>query len=262
MRATTLNAYLYKQYADDQDLQAFVTAYNAATQTYVDWFNEVGLPYYPGLSGDLLEWVAEGLYGLTKTQLASQATASTGAFNTTAINALAINDGVPTTQQFFTLTDDVFKRILTWHFYKGDGKRFSIRWLKRRIMRFLVGTNGIDPQPGQPGFQVGTETTSSIGVVIASNTMTVSLDQSMLSLQAGVTPGILTLFKLAFEGGNLELPIGYTYVVNIITGFDALAIPNVLRSTGSQLTQTTGPTSVVALGGTGLYAYTLSLIHI
>ena len=42
------------------------------------------------------------------------------------------------------VTDDVFKRILTWHFYKGDGKNFSVRWLKRRIWRFLQGANGTD----------------------------------------------------------------------------------------------------------------------
>ena len=28
---------------------------------------------------------------------------------------------------------------MTWHLYKGDGKTFNTRWLKRRVMRFLTG---------------------------------------------------------------------------------------------------------------------------
>jgi hypothetical protein len=42
-------------------------------------------------------------------------------------------------------SDDLYRRIITWHFYKGDGKYFSIRWLKRRIWRFLYGPNGLPP---------------------------------------------------------------------------------------------------------------------
>lgn len=257
MRQTTLNSYLYRQYKDDDDLQALIAAYNQATQYYVDWFNAADLPYYPGLSGGQLDWVANGLYAQKRTQLASPLSAAKGMLNTLVpLNTvMPLNTFVAATQTFYNLSDDVFQRILTWNFYKGDGRHFSIRWLKRRIMRFLVGANGIDPQPMQSAFSVGCETTSAIGVVIASNIVTVSLDQSLLSLQAGVTPGILQLFQLAFQGGNLELPLGYTYVVNIITGFDALARPNVLTSSSPQLTQTTAPTSVVTLGGTGLYTY-------
>ncbi|MGA3767720.1 hypothetical protein ACPBXC_29065, partial [Escherichia coli] len=40
--------------------------------------------------------------------------------------------------------DDLFKRIMTWNFYKGDGFYFSIPWIKRRILRFLLGVNGTD----------------------------------------------------------------------------------------------------------------------
>lgn len=261
MRTTTINSYLYEEYADDDDLQSFVMAYNAATQTYIDWFNQTYLVYYPGLFGDLLNWVAKGLYGLERTQLSSPISPATGPLNTVELNVLALNDGVPSSETFYDITDDVFKRILTWDFYKADGKRFCIRWLKRRIMRFLVGTNGIDPQPfnmdGTPNvnFTVGAETTSAIGVVIASGTVTVSIDQTLLSLQTPIEPGILTLFQLAFEDGNLELPLEFAYVCNIITGFDALAIPNVLVGFGPQLNQAVGPTSIIALGGTGIYTY-------
>ncbi|WBA60278.1 hypothetical protein [Citrobacter sp. 21OH12SH02A-Citro] len=42
------------------------------------------------------------------------------------------------------VSDDLFKRIMTWNFYKGDGYYFTIPWLKRRIIRFLTGVDGVD----------------------------------------------------------------------------------------------------------------------
>jgi hypothetical protein len=106
-------SYLYTWYQDDDDLQAFVATYNSMTQTYVNWFNQIGLPIYPGvlIVGSLLDWVAEGIYGYTR--LAG-------------------------------MSDDILKRTLTWLFYKGDGKYFNVVWLKRRVMRFLEGINGTD----------------------------------------------------------------------------------------------------------------------
>jgi hypothetical protein len=255
VRQQTLNSYLYTQYADDDDLQALVEAYNQGTQYFVDWFNNVNLPYYPGLSGGLLNWVAEGLYGLQRTQLASQLSSAKGALNTVALNTMVLNGSIPASQTFYDLTDDIFKRILTWNLYKGDGRQFSVRWLKRRIIRFLVGTDGVDPNPADPGFTIGTETTSAVGVVISSGNIAVAIDQSALSLQAGVTPGVLQLFKAALEGGNLEMPLGYSIAVSIITGFVAIARPNVLTSDGPQFTQTTAATGVAVLGGTGNYSY-------
>lgn len=254
-RATTIPSYLYMQYADDDDLQAFVQAYNDAAQTYVDWFVTAGLPFYPNLSGDLLVWVALGLYGQPKTQLSTAATAIGGPLDTETLDALPLDKFIPSTQTFYNLTDDVFKRILTWNFYKGDGKRFSITWLKRRVMRFLVGTNGIDPQPWNPGFTLGAETTAPIGVAIASHVVTVSIDQTLLSLITNVPANVLSLFKLAFQGGNLDLPAVYTYVCNIITGFDAVCRPNAISSESVATSQTTLPVTVTALGGTGNYTY-------
>jgi hypothetical protein len=258
MRTTTLRSYPYKQYEDDDDIQALFKAYNDATQVIVDWFNETPLAYYPALTGDLLNWVVAGLYGLRRTQLASPLSPALGPLNTLVpLNSLfPLNTFVPPVQTFYNLTDDVFQRILTWNFFKGDSRRFSMQWLKRRVIRFLLGTNGIDPQPQQADFVIGTETTSAIGVVIAANVCTVSIDQSLLSLQApSVTPGILKLFKLAFEGGNLELPLRYTYAVSIITNFVALIRPGVLSSNLPVFTQTVGPAIVAVLGGTGIYTY-------
>lgn len=257
MRATTLNSYLYKQYEDDDDLQALVAAYNGATQTFVDWFNQVSLPYYPGLTGPLLNWVAEGLYGLKRNSLASPFSPALGPYNTVAYNTTVYNGYTPSSQTFYTLSDDVFKRILTWDFFKGDGKRFSIRWLKRRIMRFILGANGIDPQPGQPGFVIGTENTQAIGVVISTSTnvCTVSINQTLLSALVQIAPGVLTLFKLAFEGGALDLPVQYTYVCNIVSALTVVMAPSTQTSTDSALNQTTGIATALVTGGTAFYTY-------
>jgi len=254
-------AYPYQEYADDDDIQALIGAYNGYTQTVIDWFNSIDLPYYPGLSGVELDWVANGLYGTQRTQLASPLDQALGMLNTLELNTSVLNRYTPSSQIFYELPDDIFKRILTWNLYKGDGNRFSMRWLKRRIARFLFGVNGIDPQPWVPGFTVGAETTSAIGTVVSTgidgHTLTISLDQSLLSLQSQqITAGVLTLFRLAFLGGRLELPMQYTtLIVSIITNFVALARPNVETSSGPQLSQTTGTTAVTALGGTGIYTY-------
>jgi hypothetical protein len=262
---SNLASYLYQQYADDEDLQGFVDSQNDAAQTYLDWFNSAALPYYPNLTGDLLNWVMKGLYGLDRTQLASPKTPASGMLDTVLLNTFTLNEYVASTQTFYSINDDVAKRILTWDFYKGDGKHFSVRWLKRRVMRFLAGTDGLDPRPYQvsadgtivlnPNFQIGAESTGAIGVVFGAGTVTVSIDQSLLSLQLNLAPNILQLFKLAFEGGALELPLDYTYSVNIITNFVVVVRPTAVSSTGSAATQTTGAALAVALGGTGIYTY-------
>jgi hypothetical protein len=265
VRATTINSYLYTEYADDDDLQAFVSAYNAATQTFITWFNKVALPYYPGLSGPLLDWVGSGLYGQPRTSLASPASTALGMLNTVPLNTLVLNGYVPSTSSVYVLPDDIYQRILTWNFYKGDGKRFCTRWFKRRIARFLFGANGIDPQPFLPGFtpnpnfQVGCETTTAIGMHISGSVITVTINQTLLSTQATISPLVLTLFALALEAGPisgpLDLPIQYTYVVDIVTALTATAIPGILSSSSPNFSQTTASTSVATSGGTGLYTY-------
>jgi hypothetical protein len=217
MLGTTILSYLYQQYADDDDLQAFVAAYNQMTQVYVTWFQTVSLPYYPGLTGPLLNWVGLGLYGLPRTSLQASSTAALGMLNTEAFNTNPLNSFIPGTSTFFQLTDDVYQRILTWDFFKGDGKRFCMRWLKRRIMRFLVGVNGIDPQPQNPGFVVGAENTAAISAKVLSNVLTVSISQSTMSaLAPALTPGILQVFQEAFQGQALDLPAQFSgFVCNI-----------------------------------------------
>lgn len=176
---STIPSYLYEEYADDDDLQAFVAAFNTLAQSYgPTWLNLVNLPIYTGLAGLLLDWVGAGLYGMPRPTLYSPYTLIAGPYNTVPYNSIPYNFSgfyqagnvvssqgigqfaigispiggriVPVPEPSGQATnDDTYQRILTWHFYKGDGWYFNIRWLKRRVMRFLFGDSGTDPGVSQ-----------------------------------------------------------------------------------------------------------------
>jgi hypothetical protein len=148
----TIPSYIYQQFADDADLQAFAQSFNLLAQIYVSWFATVPLAVYtsPAITGALLDWVARGIYGFVRPSLASGRNRNLGSYNTTSYNTIAYNRRKVIGPSNVTVTsDDVFKRIITWNFYKGDGNVFNVRWLKRRIMRFLLGTNGTAPNIDQ-----------------------------------------------------------------------------------------------------------------
>lgn len=224
-------SYLYQEYQDDDSLQAFVLAFNARVQEDVDWFNTIELPVYtsPTINGTLLDWVAQGLYGMSRPSLSSGRGAYVGPLNTYALNGIAYNQVELVGPTDITVTtDDVFKRILTWHLYKGDGKLFNVRWLKRRIERFLFGADGTDPP---------VITTYPVSVMFGlKNQMTISLAQGRTKVISGTwyngfvlngeafndlkiefTPGgdppLAQIFKEAVGSGVLELPFQFDWEV-------------------------------------------------
>jgi hypothetical protein len=229
----TIPSYLYEQYRNDDNLAAFVRAYNKLTQQYVTWFNQINLPVYTGplIAGSLLDWVAEGLYGITRPALGSGTNRNLGPYNTVAYNTLAYNQLKKIGPQNVTATtDDIFKRIITWNFYKGDGKVFNIRWLKRRVMRFLEGTNGVN-------FNVST--TYSVSVTFGvGNQVNINLSNTIRTVTGGAIynrfgynriaynatlstsqqsaplPNAV-IFKEAVDAGVLDLPFQFQWVVNI-----------------------------------------------
>lgn len=137
-------AYVYEQYYDDQNVGAFFAALNDLQQSYIDSANSLNLPIYTGLSGALLDWVGTNLYGLPRPALSSGNTSIIGPFNSYVFNSVPFNDyEVIGSSDVVATSDDTYKSILTWHFYKGDGKYFSIRWLKRRVMRFITAVDGV-----------------------------------------------------------------------------------------------------------------------
>lgn len=200
--ATPPLSVLYVQYNDDDDLQAFVAAYNAAAAYYAAWFTNANLPIYTQLTGSLLDWVALGLYGFTRPTIEAVGVAALGPLNTAQLNTIVLNGykaGTPST--FAQATDDLFQRIMTWHLYKGDGKVFTLKWLKRRVKRFLYGANGKD---------VNVADTSKISISISTDFVTIDLtrvnDVSMTLLQN---------FLYIVEGGLIELPPQFVFQVII-----------------------------------------------
>lgn len=140
-------SYLYYQYSDDADLQAFVQVFNEIAQGYLDWFNQTPLGVYTSsnISGPLLDWVGNNLYGIARPTVGAWHPSILGAMGTTYLGQMAMGAASVTTfPSNAVLTDDLYKRVLTWHTYRGDGKQMTIPWIKRRCARFIYGTDGGD----------------------------------------------------------------------------------------------------------------------
>jgi hypothetical protein len=193
-------SYLYRQYADDADLQSLVDGYNAYAQAYLDYLNGLELPIYTGapIAGTLLDWVAVGLYGYPRPGLPSLGTPAIGPYNTFLFNAIPYDGNTLGTDGTYTYTtDDVYKRCLTWAFYKGDGRTFTMRWLKRRINRFLNGLNGTDVTNDQT-YKISVEPTG----------------KRAYTITVATTP-ISSIFAAAVAAGVLELPFQIAWTVNL-----------------------------------------------
>ncbi|WP_258557194.1 hypothetical protein [Kluyvera ascorbata] len=127
-------------------------------------------------------------------------------------------------------SDDLFKRIMTWNFYKGDGFYFTIPWLKRRVLRFLTGVDGVD---------VVNDQRWSISVLFSSSGATISIIKGYRKLTDSATfnasafntrafnqkSSVLiksteyeyaALFKQAFDSGLLHMPFYQPVTVTIV----------------------------------------------
>jgi hypothetical protein len=234
MLTQTIPSYLYVEYNDDEDLQAFVTAFNQLAQQYVNWFNQIGLPIYTGplIVGALLDWVGLGLYGIARPSLAGAGqTRILGPLNTLQFNQLEFNRyQTLSSSSYYQTNDDIYKRIITWNFYKGDGYVFNIRWLKRRIMRFLYGDDGTDP---------GVSQTNQISITFGLNhVVNINIQSHIATFNGGAIFNMMGFNNSAFNGfkvvvtqlnpvldaailataihsGVLQLPFQYTYIVNV-----------------------------------------------
>jgi hypothetical protein len=195
-------AYVYQQYNDDENIQALVAAYNNIAQQYLTLMNTINLPVYTGpqIVGSLLDWVAEGIYGMTRPALASGLNRNLGPLNTYMFNQPVVLNGIVITgQQNVTATsDDIFKRIMTWNFYKGDGNVVNIRWLKRRCVRFLNGSNGVD---------VDTSNTYGVSVSFSGQTCTINFSAALYQYAS--------ILKEAIDSQAVQLPFQILFVVTV-----------------------------------------------
>lgn len=200
--ANILPAYPYQQYSDDINIVAFFNAYNAIVQTYLDWFNDTPLAIYtsPNVSGPLLDWIGQGIYGIPRPVFSSLTTHFEGAaINEFAFNSIAIDGSKnDVTGTAIVGTDDYYKRVLTWHTYIGDGKYTNFQVLRRRIARFLYGINGGDITAAQAQ-------NVSIAVGSSPNAITISIPAGTAS----------QYFQRALEAGTLAFPFQLVPTVEI-----------------------------------------------
>lgn len=201
MLTKTIPSYLYTEYADDSDLQGFVDAYNSLSQEQITWFATVGLPIYTGLSGQLLDWVAAGLYGLYRPVVPTSSSKLIGPINTWTPNEIPINSVSKTNTGSFALaSDDVFKRMMTWYLFKGDGFQFSTLWLKKRITRFLFGVNGVNYNIGQ---------TYQASVQFGGG------NEVMIHIEGPVANNMDVILAYCIKSGITPLPFQYSFDVSL-----------------------------------------------
>lgn len=231
MLITIIPSYSYWQYNDSPDIAAFFAGFNQLSQQYLDAFNALNLPIYTGplITDLLLDWVAIGLYGIKRPSLPSGAEQIIGPLNTQAANDLLPNDfEILGPMTYYAATDDIFKRVLTWNLYKGDGTVFNIRWLKRRIQRFLLGVNGTDPginETYQISITFGAANLVQIEVVTGGRVITGGALPNLFAANefapnetttvfTPLTPAPLApILKSAIASGALNLPFQYQFVV-------------------------------------------------
>ena len=140
-------AYPFQEYSDDPNIVAFFTAYNQLAQGYLDWANQTPLSVYtsPAISGPLLDWIGQGIYGVTRPVFASIGKRFRAGLNSLPLNTVALNGNRTINLGTSGITsDDYYKRVLTWTLYLGNGRRFTIPSLRLRVARFLYGANGTD----------------------------------------------------------------------------------------------------------------------
>ena len=230
----TIRSYLYWQYQDDDDLAAFVDAYNSLAQAYLDWFNNLNLPIYTAapVTGLLLNLVGAGLYDYPRPVIGVGMEDVEGPLDTWTFDSIPVDGRVVIEKvSFIPTTDDLYRRILTWHLQKSTGKRFSVRWLKRRVMQFLTGVDGIPVVVGETNrvsvtFGVGNQVCITIlryrtTVVESAALDTFTLDSMPVdwivlnNVVLGPQYDAAQAFKYAVDGGLLELPFQFDWVVAV-----------------------------------------------
>lgn len=224
-----IKTYLYQEYADDLELQAFIEAFNAIAQGYLDWFNNTPLAMYidPAISGPLLDWVGANLYGIPRPLLGNQyAIRFAGTTNSYPTNYISTNDLYRyTTGSTGLVNDDVYRRVHTWFLYKGDGMQMAIDWLQKRVARFLFGDNGGDVSNDYlqyvsltQGARVVTGATNSYATDAAA---TNSLGRKQFTLRRVIVIRvqdsiIAQQFQQLMQQGWLNKPFQMTYIVELI----------------------------------------------
>lgn len=227
---STIKSYVYREYADDDNIAAFFGSYNALSQGNLDAINSYQLPIYLNQTGTLLSWAASSIYGVFRPSLSSGGPRSVGPINTFEFNAEEFNSLSRVNSSTNFIADDLtYQRIVQWNTFKGDGYQFSIRWLKRRVERFLRGAIFPDqtyevsvtfPTPyhvlitvSESNRRVSGGAFFGTGGAFGSVGMTYA---GITTVPSTHTPTALaSALKAAVNSGILRLPFQYTFTVQI-----------------------------------------------
>ena len=223
-------AYVYVQYDDDANVSAFFYSYNALSQANLDQVNNYQLPVYLNQTGNLLSWAASSIYGVFRPSLSSGGPRAVGPINTFEFNANEFNESKFVNSSTNYIADDLtYQRIIQWNTFKGDGYQFSIRWLKRRVERFLRGAIFPDQT-----YEVSVRFTSPYDVLITvSNSnvrivggafyggrsgfggLNMAFNQASVVASTHAPTALASALKAAVNSGILRLPFQYTFTVQI-----------------------------------------------
>lgn len=204
--ASIIPSYLYQQYADDPSLQAFRDAYNSLSQLYLDWFNQTPLGLYTAntITGALLDWVGQGVYGIPRPIFSTLSTRYlTDSLNELPTNRIATDGSEHQSSGTAAVAnDDFYKRAITWATYLGDGRVCSVNAIRKRIARFLYGINGGDITLSQAQkVSIAVATSPSVHYVI--------------TIPSAANPAA-SYFQEGFNSGVLAFPFQLSATVNIV----------------------------------------------
>jgi hypothetical protein len=196
-------SYVFQEYADDDDIQALFEAQTDFAQGFLNWFIGANLPIYTGgiVAGPLLDWVGQGIYGIVRPSITTGSSSSIEATNQYWTDQIATNERkVTSSGTSSTVNDDIYRRVLTWNLYKGDGYYFDMEWLKRRIYRFLQGPNGIPP---------ATYDISTVNATVASSVFTITA--------SGSDPATGVILNSLIQSGACNTPFEMTFNLTATT---------------------------------------------
>jgi len=228
MRADVLPAYPYSIYKDDDQITTFFMGFNKFGQDYIDSFLTLNLPIYNLKVGAFLDWVGKNIYGIPRPVFPVGREEIRGEINTVAYNEQALNELLKKyPQQYILASDDVYRRVITWHHWKGDGDVFNVRNLKRRVQRFLSNTRVDQTYQVSVSFGIGNQANLTIynngrmplhpSAIIADGELnSYALNELRTEEIALVKYELAEIFRTAVMIGCLELPFQYDWVVTII----------------------------------------------
>ncbi|CAB4132139.1 hypothetical protein UFOVP136_52 [uncultured Caudovirales phage] len=219
--------YPYLPYVFDDKINAIFQGITSYAQDYIDSFNSLNLPIYNSKIGAFLDYVGVNLYGISRPVLPIGNITTIGEINNFSLNELELNVLITKyPNQFYIANDDVYKRVITWHHYKSDGELFNIRYLKRRIMRFL--SNGDINQTYQISVSFGQNNQCNIiiynngridlrpsSVINDGELNSFALNEQRTQQIPFVKFDLAEVFKKCIETGTLEMPWQYQTNVTI-----------------------------------------------